>query len=951
MKQFFAKPIIYFLALTFSCQALAFDTETHALITRKAWERSVLFQSPSGDVSPTIRALGLDRLNIATPFNYYWVPLDLDRQTRNPTYYTDGSGLYSVTSKQQYPEPFERCQMQEFLKIPPTPPKFQIFGNTVDSGSPFSTSDTFLPIQNWLIRGAIREDDLGASELFYLFSHDGINCFGYLLSSAGESVAIRSLSHFYDPYLDLPLPVQQVVINSLGVTVTFAGHKAIDWALGYQNVYTGSAINPDRGNFYSYADARNMYWWALTRQSSKGAPYTSFEREQDAEDKLSLWATTFRSLGDVVHLLEDGGQPQHTRNDPHSKFNTPEQKAFEDYTNDRVLGVNTEVNSHLRAFFDTLPPAFTPPSLGDYDPVNFSTPLRFFTTRSADGSDDQQLRAGLSDYSNRGFFTGGTHPSVGTMAEPNPPAPFDVNGSLINGFQAESAPCRGLLNADARLASSVVCQHFTHDVPDRVFTEFNDELCDAQNPARCFSHPPLASDAVLHRVIVEAQSELQGTISDYYQYETAIGIEEMDITGNMTIPRAVAYSAGMLNFFFRGSLQVTAPDDGIYAVINHGTPHTVLPGGIPVKSDGVTTFGFEKVRLNVKNITMADGNGTHVLTESGTGNRVDQTLSATVAGDIRDPQITGPYLVAIARYHRNTCYQRDLSGEAAQDVNGTNIPATNCDPATMRSAWPEISVSKSVAVGAGALDGTQPQLIMFDFSSDPIPVNATDIFFQVAYRGPIGAEQDGIAVGIVDVSEPTYYSVFNNTDYVLDQFTNIWRYATSSEPPPIPLTYLEICSADGAGNKWQIYRDNNFETWQDTSQPLPAAHLVRVAMLLKPNATLTFSTDGVGIDQYGGPFFDDWATPIQVVGKQRQASDERGTGFNPQPFNSRRGIVMGDYVTRMTHSYVGESGTHYTLLNPWPTDNSYWSGTPQIQPLNSEDIGDVIVPGTVSCRF
>jgi len=34
--------------------------------------------------------------------------------------------------------------------------------------------------------------------------------------------------------------------------------------------------------------------------------------------KAPDWATTFRALGDRVHLIQDMVQPQHTRNDPHA---------------------------------------------------------------------------------------------------------------------------------------------------------------------------------------------------------------------------------------------------------------------------------------------------------------------------------------------------------------------------------------------------------------------------------------------------------------------------------------------------------------------------------------------------------------------------------------------------------------------------------------------------------
>ncbi|MGH8040593.1 MAG: hypothetical protein ACREPN_00940, partial [Rudaea sp.] len=50
-----------------------------------------------------------------------------------------------------------------------------------------------------------------------------------------------------------------------------------------------------------------------------------------------------------------------------------------------------------------------------------------------------------------------------------------------------------------------------------------------------------------------------------------------------------------------------------------------------------------------------------------------------------------------------------------------------------------------------------------------IPVNATDLFIQVVYRGPMGdangQEPDAIAVGTLDVREPMFAAFWNNTDY------------------------------------------------------------------------------------------------------------------------------------------------------------------------------------------
>jgi hypothetical protein len=65
--------------------------------------------------------------------------------------------------------------------------------------------------------------------------------------------------------------------------------------------------------------------------------------------------------------------------------------------------------------------------------------------------------------------------------------------------------------------------------------------------------------------------------------------------------------------------------------------------------------------------------------------------------------------------------------------------------------------------------------IRFDFVADPIPVNATDLFIQVVYRGRMGfdldlggastLEPDAVAVGSYDAREPTFLTFFNNTDF------------------------------------------------------------------------------------------------------------------------------------------------------------------------------------------
>ena len=82
-----------------------------------------------------------------------------------------------------------------------------------------------------------------------------------------------------------------------------------------------------------------------------------------------------------------------------------------------------------------------------------------------------------------------------------------------------------------------------------------------------------------------------------------------------------------------------------------------------------------------------------------------------------------------------------------------------------RTAIQEISVSLPEAVSAARLNGTDSTSVTFNFASDPIPINAVDLSIQIAYRGPLGDEPDGIAVGHYDVREPTYLTLWNNSDH------------------------------------------------------------------------------------------------------------------------------------------------------------------------------------------
>jgi hypothetical protein len=132
-----------------------------------------------------------------------------------------------------------------------------------------------------------------------------------------------------------------------------------------------------------------------------------------SEQRKRNLAAAFRAIGQVIHLVQDMAQPQHTRNDSHGSGS-----LFEGFT-DRIR--------------NELP--FT-----GYAPAKFTSAAGFW--HSADGK-------GLGNYSNTGFVSAGTN-FVGTAVSVRPntnyPKP-DGAGAAVTSVQISDlrneAGCRG----------------------------------------------------------------------------------------------------------------------------------------------------------------------------------------------------------------------------------------------------------------------------------------------------------------------------------------------------------------------------------------------------------------------------------------------------------------------------------------------------------------------------
>jgi len=353
-----------------------------------------------------------------------------------------------------------------------------------------------LSLVGWLMRGAIREDDLGQILGVNVGDDPHDDPYGNIF---------RVFNHFYDPVLDRPLTTIAGVL----------GQKAPDWGMGSANAFT-QPNTPDssRRNHFTVFDAREAIYRALTGRDSQGNVIAATEA-----DRNKYWATTFRALGDVVHLVQDMGQPQHARNDAHSGVPGFGHKSiFEEYIEMRA----TSADSYTIDGTKVTPLQLT---YDGYPLPTFTKYSDFWSTRNGVSG------RGLADYSNRGFFSAGTNLGSNVYASPsNDPA----------SHVKESAA--GLL-------------------PNQPLQKINFLKGDVYD----YNLNPGTANI---RMTTES-------LFDYFLFTKktySFNRFNYNDMADLLIPRAVGYSAGLINYFFRGKIDVV-PDPinaGKYIIKNLG---------------------------------------------------------------------------------------------------------------------------------------------------------------------------------------------------------------------------------------------------------------------------------------------------------------------------------------------------------------------------------------------
>jgi hypothetical protein len=352
-----------------------------------------------------------------------------------------------------------------------------------------------------------------------------------------DNGGIRSLNHFYDPLTGLGLsnvPYEDRLIDPATGQFRTIGRDLFTWAStrdcpGIDVHILGIGINVDTRNIWSWQNARDYQLAGLTAE-------TRVARQQALQDM-------FRAVGHVVHLLEDASQPEHTRNEQHL---CPPSR-IEQYGDRLVDGLNYQ------------------PGLLDWRGFGFTRMRDFWDRDLYDGSSAQALvndadpwepeRLGLAEFSN-GNFLGGRHlyPEYFTPGSVQY-YPFPSRTTSTDYEQVRANPALGLHTfrlENGREVRGIYITKVADGVRDYFLSRINylgaRRFRGLAGPAFCTINDPVV-------------------LRDYH---------------NWMIPKAIEYSAGILDYFFRGRLEVEVCQrpDGIICLQVANRSGQALRGGL-----------------------------------------------------------------------------------------------------------------------------------------------------------------------------------------------------------------------------------------------------------------------------------------------------------------------------------------------------------------------------------
>ncbi|SPD75286.1 hypothetical protein PITCH_A510021 [uncultured Desulfobacterium sp.] len=170
---------------------------------------------------------------------------------------------------------------------------------------------------DWVLHGSGAEDEyLARKHLVHYYNN------------------IRSVNHFYNPFWDnrgiYPYPddgwghdwnyQRGGLYDDLLELGIWRGKPLMEWAYnGCPETPPISEFTRSEDNYFSWVYARKYFYSALSGDSTEidGVGGVEGKINMTEQERGRCFALLFRTLGQLVHLLQDTGMPEHTRNDAH----------------------------------------------------------------------------------------------------------------------------------------------------------------------------------------------------------------------------------------------------------------------------------------------------------------------------------------------------------------------------------------------------------------------------------------------------------------------------------------------------------------------------------------------------------------------------------------------------------------------------------------------------------
>ncbi len=331
-----------------------------------------------------------------------------------------------------------------------------------------------------------------------------------------DSPMCRASNHFHNPLKSWDQSYMSDepwwIATYCGATGYATKYSSVTWGTGYLSP-NGSKITMSNQE-WGWDNARNYYYLALTST-------TNTNRE-------TYFAKTFQSVGQVLHLIEDGAQPAHVRNDfrSHLAF-----IGFESINPTRWFGSRFE---HYVKNNSALVTSVTPDQI-----LSFTRLTDFWDTDQYKGDNPQVTLSntiGLSEYTNANYFSDDTIPNNNPTSEHTFPYP------QIN-------------NADYQ-----ICEDYAPGSTDRrrYISRKSKGGCPTPSDVRIADH------FATHSIFNEEPEIINNDIS---MHKLVLDDNVHNTYAKELLPRAVGYSAGLINYFFRGKIDMVEDVSG-YRIMN-----------------------------------------------------------------------------------------------------------------------------------------------------------------------------------------------------------------------------------------------------------------------------------------------------------------------------------------------------------------------------------------------